>query len=332
MIWLALVLLILGVGLSAFFSGSETGFYRARRVRIVMDALDGNWPSKFLLFLTNRPPLFVATALIGNNLANYMTSMAVVIGTGVLYPSDSAAVELIAPILMSPFLYVYGESLPKNIFFLAPNRLLKFFAPVLLMCTILFAPIALVLWGLAWVLERLLGESPDIVRLALARKELQQVLDEGKEAGILHPTQRLLADNFFTQAARKVREIYTPLPKAYVVPQNIEAAELGKIASRKGLADIAVYGQRKSDILGYYRLVELFVKSPFDQEMTELPELHPIKEVNANELMGEVLLQMQVRRETLIKVVDDRQQVIGILSMDQLTNPILNGPLLNLRR
>ena len=66
--------------------------------------------------------------------------------------------------------------------------------------------------------------------------------------------------------------------------------------------------------------------------MTELPELHPIKEVNANELMGEVLLQMQVRRETLIKVVDDRQQVIGILSMDQLTNPILNGPLLNLRR
>ena len=82
MIGFAIVLLIAGVGLSAFFSGSETGFYRASRVRIVMDAMDGNWSSKFLLWLTNRPALFVATALIGNNLANYMTSMAVVLGAG----------------------------------------------------------------------------------------------------------------------------------------------------------------------------------------------------------------------------------------------------------
>ena len=330
MIWLALILLILGVGLSAFFSGSETGFYRASRVRIVMDALDGSWTSKFLLILTNRPPLFVATALIGNNLANYMTSMAVVIVAGILYPSGSAAVELIAPVLMSPFLYVYGESLPKNIFFLAPNRLLKFFAPILLLCTILFAPIALVLWGLARILERLLGESPDKIRLVLAREELEKVLDEGEEVGLLHPTQRLLADNFFAQASRPVKEICTPLTKAYVVPNSTPAAELRKRAARNRMADIPVCGKNKNEIVGYYRLIELLVQS--DSQTTELPELHAIGDVNANELMGETLLQMQAKHETLVKVVDDRGNTIGLLSMDQLTNPLLNGPLLNLRR
>ena len=329
MIGFAIVLLIAGVGLSAFFSGSETGFYRASRVRIVMDAMDGSWSSKFLLWLTNRPALFVATALIGNNLANYMTSMAVVLGAGVLYPTGSAAVELIAPILMSPFLYVYGESLPKNIFFLAPNRLLKLFAPILLFCTLLFAPIALLLWGLAQILERILGESPDKVRLVLARKELQKVLDQGEEAGLLHPTQRSLADSFFAQASHPVREFCTPLAKTYAVPKNIRAAELRKRAYRKRIADIPVFGKRKNEIIGYYRLIELLVQG--DSETTELPELHPINEVNANELMGETLLQMQAKKESLVKVVDERGHTIGLLSMDQLTDPVLKGPLLKLR-
>ena len=65
----AIVLLAVGIFLSAFFSGSETGFYRASRVRIVMAGLDGDRVSKYLLKLINNPTLFVATTLIGNNLS-----------------------------------------------------------------------------------------------------------------------------------------------------------------------------------------------------------------------------------------------------------------------
>lgn len=327
MIWVAIILLVVGVGLSAFFSGSETGFYRASRVRIVMDALDGDRLSKYLLFLTNRPALFVATALIGNNIANYVTSLAVVLGTRCLYPSDAAAAELVAPILMSPFLYVYGESLPKNLFYLAPNRLLKLGAPLLAFFSILFAPIALLLWGLAKILERLLGESPDQVRLVLARKELQKVLVEGEEAGIIYPTQRLLAQNFFVVAAKPIREFYTPITKAYTIEESATPKELTKLAARLDLPDIAVRGTTKSDILGYYRVIESLVSPE-----PELPKLRPLSEFQVNEQFGEVLFQMQAKRETLAKVVDENGQTLGLLSLDQLTNPLLVGPLIKLRR
>lgn len=327
MIWLALILLIIGVGLSAFFSGSETGFYRASRVRIVMDALDGDRLSKFLLYLTNQPALFVATALIGNNIANYITSLAVVLGTRCLFPSDAAATELLAPIMMSPFLYVYGESLPKNLFYLAPNRLLKLSAPLLLLFSLLFAPIAMVLWALAQLLEKLLGESPDKVRLVLARNELQKVLVDGEEAGIIHPTQRLLAQNFFVVAAKPIRDVCTPLPKVRVVPQTASAKELLKYATRNEMADVPVRGQRKAEILGYYKVVEMLV----DPEQN-LPELHPITEYPQEEQFGEVLFQMQAKHETLAKVIDGQGRTVGILSIDQLTDPLLKGPLLNLRR
>lgn len=327
MIGVALALLFAGVCLSALFSGSETGFYRASRVRIVMDALDGNRLSKYLLYLTNQPALFVATALIGNNMANYITSLAVVLMTRSLYPSDAAAMEMIAPILMSPVLYVYGESLPKNLFFLAPNRLLKLTVPLLLFFAILFSPVALVLWALARLLEKLLGASPDKVRLVLARKEVQKVFVEGEEAGILHPTQRLLAQNFFVVASSPVSEVCTPISKAKVIPFSAKPEALLRLATRNELTDIPVIGSTKTELVGYYRLVDTLVNNN-----QSLPELRKLKEVRSGELFGEVLFQMQAERETLAKIVDDNGQTIGVLSIDQLTDPLLKGPLVKLRR
>ena len=69
------IFLLLGGGLilSALFSGSEIGFYRIPRVRLRLDALEGDFIARGLLWLTNYPTLFVATTLIGNNIANYIT-------------------------------------------------------------------------------------------------------------------------------------------------------------------------------------------------------------------------------------------------------------------
>ena len=65
------LLVLVGMLLSAYFSGTETGFYRASRVRLLLDGLDGDLISRLLLMLTNNPTMFVATTLIGNNLANW---------------------------------------------------------------------------------------------------------------------------------------------------------------------------------------------------------------------------------------------------------------------
>ena len=331
MILAAIALLGLGVFLSAFFSGSETGFYRASRVRILIDALDGDRISKFLLWLINNPTLFVATTLVGNNVANYMVSLAIVLFTQAIYTGDNSAVELIGPILMSPFLFVYGELMPKQLFYRAPNRLLRFGAPTFLSFTALFAPISAILWGLARVLERVLGQSPDQIRLALAKRELQQFLEEGLAAGILHPTQRHLAQNFFIVASQSVREVGTPLARVEAVDADISRNECLKFARRKKLPDIPVWNTDRTNLAGYVRTLDLFLE--LGDEASELP-LRSLTSVKSTELYGETLLQMHARRETLVKIVDagDPSIPIGIVTIDQLTNPLMDGPLGSLRR
>ena len=129
MIGWTLVLFLFGLALSALFSGSETGFYRIPRVRLRLDALGGDWFARGLLWLTNHPSLFVATTLIGNNIANYFTALSIVMAVGHLF-GESTSLQLVVPIVFAPILFVYGELLPKSVFYYMPNRLLRRWGPL----------------------------------------------------------------------------------------------------------------------------------------------------------------------------------------------------------
>lgn len=337
MIFFSLILLAMGVFLSAFFSGSETGFYRANRVRLVIQNLEGDAISRRLLWLVNNPGLFVATSLVGNNVANYVTSLSIVLLTNEV--SNSSIAEMLAPVMMAPLLFVYGELLPKNLFFHAPNMLLRMAAPLFLFFAILFAPASAVLWAMSQLLEWLLGQAPERVRLTLARKELQQVLDDGMEAGIIHPSQRILGQNFSLVASAPVGDFCTPMNKMVALPETASAEEIRKLAARRELPDIVIFGASPMQTVGYVRAVELLIQQNqnADQEgggSKEIPErvLHELPVVHASDMFGETLLRMQTNRETILKVVDDKDVMVGTLSIDQLTDPLLKGPLLSLRR
>lgn len=328
MIWYVILLFVVGVFLSAFFSGSETGFYRASRIRFLMDGLDGDPISRRMIWLFNNPSMFVATTLVGNNVANYFVSMSVVLMARYLFPSVASA-ELLAPIAMSPVLFVYGESLPKSIFFMAPNRLLKLAAPLFLFFTLLFAPVALVLWSLARLVERMLGASPEKVRFMLARRELQNVLLEGQEAGILHASQRLLGQNFFIEASKPVSVFCTPIARIKALRTGTSPAQALKFAQRNQLAEVPLFENSRSRIKGYVRTIDLIVKG---NPRRLLHDPLPLRTVQASELYGEVLLQMHSRREPLTLVIDSSGKPLGLLSLDQLTDPLLTGALGSLRR
>ena len=326
MIAFAISLLLIGLFLSAFFSGSETGFYRVSRVRLVIQNLEGDGIARRLLWLVNNPGLFVATTLVGNNMANYLTSLAIVLLTHEL--SDSKVAEMLAPVLMSPMLFVYGELMPKNLFFQAPNYLIRLAAPLFLFFTILFAPASAILWAMSQLLERLVGEAPERVQLTLARKELHQVLDDSIEAGIIRPIQRTLGQNFSLVASSRIRDICTPLVNMVALPETATADQIRRLARKQEIPDIVIYRKSRRELIGYVRVVEMLVQ----QNKSQAPVVHELPTVMETELFGETLLRMRTNRETIVQVLKADGTSIGVLSIDQLTDPLLKGPLLALRR
>lgn len=316
----AFVLLITGLALSAFFSGSETGFYRATRVRLVIDALDGDWISRGLLWLANNPALFVATTLVGNNIANYMTSLGVVLLTREI-AWDSSAAEVTATVLFSPLVFVYGELLPKYLFYNAPNLLLRRGGPLFLFFAIVFAPISAVLWALGRAVQAFTGQKPLFARLALARKELQEVLQEGHEVGVLRPAQRDLAQNLFAIAERSLSTYCRPASRIVTTQMGAAKDEALELARRQHTDVMPVDGQQDGDDEGYLRVVDLYLS-----DRDTIQTSRPLMKLDGKASPIDALIQLQSQKEELAEIVDDQGGTVGLLFADDLAKALVRGP------
>lgn len=319
MIWIAAAMGIVGLLLSAFFSGSEIGFYRMSRTRLMLDALGGDWIARGLLRLVNAPALFVATTLTGNNVANYLVSLAIVIVAGRAFGGGSAA-ELAAPLALAPVLFVYGELLPKYLFLQAPNRLLRLVGPVVFFFTILFLPVSLILWLFSRIVAGLAAESPERVTMNLARRELRRVLQEGHEAGLLLPAQQNLARGIFAKAQKTVGTLAVPLRGTPRARSDMNRDDILGLARRYAVAEIAVEEAATGTLCGYLRAVELAVCSP-DQPL-------PLRKLQAfaeNEISIVALMQLQSSGESMAEVLDGSGQTVGLLSVAALRKPFLHG-------
>ena len=316
MIWI-LGLAALGLFLSAFFSGSETGFYRVTRMRLVLDALDGDVIARILLWLTNHPSLFVATTLVGNNLANYVTTLAIVMGTNKLFGSGHTA-ELIAPLVLAPLLFVYGELLPKNLFLHAPNRLLRMGGPLFLVFVPLFFPVSALLWGLNKMLSGLVAESPEKVRLTVARRELRRVLEEGHQTGIVHQAQRELAQGIFAVAKRPVTDYITPLGEVARARSDMSKDQIRGLARRLGIAAVPVEEEGADRrLIGYVQMIDLSL-DPSDK----VGPPRPLLEIPYSYTHIDALMWMHSAKESIAQVVDAEGRPLGVLTAGQLREPL----------
>lgn len=311
-----LLLFAVGVFLSAMFSGSETGFYRVTRVRLVLDGRSGDPISRGLLWLTNNPGMFVATTLIGNNLANYITARAVVLGAAGLF--HSAWGELLAPIVLTPFVFVYGELLPKRMYYDAPNRLLRRSGPLFLFFGILFLPLSVLLWILARCLGWIAGESPVQVRLSLARKELQQVLKEGREAGVLQPAQHRLALGLFAVANEPVTRFCRAVERMPSVREGTRPAEVRRLARRHRAPIVLVMPKHGREPVGYVRSLDLCLN---DRERIEPPR--KLLRIRSSDTHIAALTRLQSESEPVALVVDAGGRPVGIVEEDRLAEPLL---------
>lgn len=320
MIWVAL-LFLLGLVLSAFFSGSETGFYRVTRVRLLIDAMTGDWTARGLLWATNHPAVFVATALVGNNLANYVSSLSVVMGTRLLFPHGGETVELVAPLLLAPVLFIYGELLPKHLFFEAPNRMLRWSSPGLLVAAVLFAPITAILWVFNRFLQLVVRQSPQVIELVLARRELSQLVDEGHEAGILKPTQQLLAQSTFALAGRPLGEFVVPEESYAHANLTMRPIEVLRLAHRQKQELILVEeASKEKRLLGYLRVADLALK-----QAKKLSNPMPLVTLQADSTYLSAVLRLLETDHALGHVVTNSGETIGFVTARQLTQHLLAG-------
>ena len=310
---IACLLFLIGLSLSAFFSGSETGLYRVSRTRLVLDGLSGSRAAQGIIWLLNHPTIFIATTLVGNNIANYVTSLAIVWAVASFYGPSSSA-ELIGTMLMTPIVFVFGELLPKYLFYHAPYRLIHASRPFLLAATALLAPISLILGLLGSALRMITGQTPFRLRLAMARGELDQVLRDGHEAGILAAGQRALAQNLFDVGNQSAISFAVPADRLAVVDAPVDVTEARRQARRHNHPIILVRHQGK--IVGFLRYSDLCLTEPN-------LELRPVIRGKTSDRHLGILLRLYDAASDVAILFDERGELRCVVTRRQLLQPLI---------
>lgn len=304
----AVVLFLLGLQLSAFFSGSETGFYRVSVLRLSIDAHAGDETAQGIMWFVQNPSYFVATTLVGNNIANYIATVAIGLGVASLSLPRHALLDVGTTLLFAPVIFVFGELMPKNIYFRAPTSLLRNGHKKFQICYRLFLPISLPLVWTTRLLERLSHARSHSMDLVLGRHRLMQVLNKGHEHGLMTAEQGELVHGLLHDASRKAEEIMLPIDRVMGLEETATREELIEFGKAYGLVYIPL---RKAgsvdDWFGYVKLLDLRLNT------TSPPTIEPMPKIK---LVATRLTALLKLRETghALGVVRADEKTFGILS------------------
>lgn len=305
----AIALFVVGVRLSAFFSGSETGFYRVSFLRLSIDAHAGDSIARRLMWFVQNPSFFVATTLVGNNIANYLATVAIGLGIGALFGAHNAVLEVAATMALSPVVFLFGELMPKNLYFRAPTELLRQGLKKFRLCYHVFLPVSLPLVWITRLFERLGHSSPHQLDLVLGRRRLSHVLDKGHEHGLLTAGQGNLVHGLLHESSLRAAEIMTPADRVLGLEETASRELLSAFARDYGLTHIAIRKAGTADgWFGYIRLIDLELRSEEPRDLIrEMPRIAH----NATRLTA--LLALRENGHALA-VVCDGETVLGTMS------------------
>lgn len=306
----ALTIFSVALACSFFFSGTEIGFYRMSRAKAVLDALDGCRRASFLFWLANHPSIFIATALLGNNLANNFVSFGSVLLVQILFPDSSVA--LISTLVVTPIVFIYGELLPKSIFLMAPTRLMKLCAPVLKFIVYLFMPVSVFLVGLNMLIARLVGEKNRQYLLQMTDTELNYVFGEGRNAGIWRPTQQSMAEKIFQCQACSLDKLTVSIDYFPLVRESASRDEALQAARKTGrswiLTQRAPDASQKNRPDGFCFFSDLLLASP-DQPLP----LRKLLELPVSASFSEAMKQMFTEDAPFAALKNANGKIVGIL-------------------
>ena len=157
------------------------------------------------------------------------------------------------------------------------------------------------------------------VRPELARKELQQVLQEGTDAGLLQNIQRDMAKNVFDYGGQTVSHYCMPLKGLRSVTSNAPLADFIRAIERSSQPIIAVLHPRTARLVGYIRAIDLMLNPD------KLPRLFPVLTLRSNDSQIHAMTEMVGKRCELARVMDAEGKLLGVVSRQRLLNQVMQS-------
>lgn len=323
------VIIILSLVLSAFFSGVEIAYVASNKIHIEIAKKQHDFLGKILSKLTDNPSKFIAAMLVGNTIAlvvyGFLMSEKLIQWFQILLPTNSETLHflltdwsIVSQVFISAvIILITAEFLPKVFFQIYANDILKFLAIPAYFFYILFSRVSdFVTWTSNKILKYLFKTEGNVSYLGMTKAELGNYITEQMEA--VESDEKLDSEIQIFQNALdftdvKAREVMIPRTELTAIAIDDSVENLKELFIESDFSKILVFKETVDDIVGYVHSFEMF-KNPKNIKSVVLP----VEFIPPTMLIKDVLNVLIKKRKSIAIVIDEYGGTSGMMTIEDI--------------
>ncbi len=319
-------IIILCLILCAFFSGMEIAFVSSNKIYLEIEKKQDNFISNILTKLTDKPSKFIATMLIGNNIAlvvyGFFMGDLLMVWIENLGVHLSGFFSLLLQTLISTIIVlITAEFLPKVFFQIYANKLMKYFAlPAYLFYLLFYFISSFFIWVSDFVLIKFFKTEGDQVPLYFSKAELGNYITEQMstvEDNDEMDSEIQIFQNALDFSGVKARDIMTPRTELVALDLFDSISELKELFIETGYSKIVIFNNSLDDIVGYVHSFDLFKKPKNIKTI-----LIPVEFVPETIFIKDAMNLLTKKRKSVAVVLDEYGGTSGIITIEDIVEEL----------
>ncbi len=316
MIYLWLIILALLV--TALFSAAEMSFIAANRLRLRHLAEAGNRNAARYLESFKQPERLLSTAMMGVTIAHITASS---VATWALVPEVGEAAALVATVVLTPLMLVFGEVIPKAVAREWATALILRLFPLIELASRILAPLSWSANALVGGVLAVFGHRRTTTRAFVSREELKLLLQMEPEEAAVTSSEAEMIDKIFDLGETTVREVMVPMVDVAALPETATPEDCVGLIIERGFSRIPIYADQIFNVVGVVTAMDLLRHGATARDVRAL--MRPATYVPETKRIDDLLRELQKARVQLAVVVDEYGAAVGIVTVEDIVEQIV---------
>ncbi len=319
-----IAIILISILLSGFFSGMEIAFVSSNKFQVELEKKKEGFIAKIIGKITSKSSKFITTMLVGNNIALVVYSIfmgKLILDVLPISELNNFSILLIQTVISTLIILVTAEFLPKAIFRIYANEMLKFFAVPAYFFFLIFHFISNFITVISdYFLKTFFNTAKDVEQTEFSKEELgnyiTEQLENAKDTEEVD-TEIQIFQNALEFNNVKAREIMIPRTEIIAVEINETITNLRNLFVETGYSKIVIYKGSLDDVLGYAHAFELFKKPKNIRSI-----LLPVEFIPESMMINNVLDVLIKKKKSLSIVLDEFGGTSGIITIEDIVEEL----------
>ncbi len=314
---ISLVIIIISIIMSAYFSATETAFSSFNRIRVKTMAEKGNKRARLVMRLSENYDSLLSTILIGNNIVNIASaSLAAVLFVKLLGNEIGPGVSTVVTTIV---VLVFGEVSPKSIAKESPEKFAMFSAPFLNVFIILLTPFNFLFRQWKKLLSTLIKSTAES---GITEEELLSIVEEAKQDGGIDEQENMLIRSALGFTGQEAVDILTPRIDITAVSTKTSKEEIAAVFANTAYSRLPIFEDTIDHIIGIIYQKDFYNNVYHaNKEISEI--IRPALFVPKNKKLGALLKELQQKKIHIAVVLDEYGGTVGIITLEDILEELV---------